>query len=141
MSEDDDMCEIIHKMKVTVTTDNKRGSGTDDPIKLYIGEHIWDLDHPYCDDFEKGRTDEFDLDIPEGLTSDWFQYFCLKKERSIHADKWVLNKIVVEINDRIIYDSGEINFAFVGGQATWCAKDFFYGKCRGNVSPDFDVKH
>lgn len=141
MSEDVDMCEIIHKMKVTVTTDNKRGSGTDDPIKLYVGEHTWDLDHPFCDDFEKGRTDDFDLDIPEGLTSDWFQYFCIKKEHIVHANKWILNKIVLEINDRVIYDSGEINFAFEGGQATWCAKDFFYGKCRGNVSPDFNVKH
>jgi hypothetical protein len=128
-------------MKIIITTANERKSGTDDPIKLYIGEHSWELDHPFCDDFEKGRTDEFELDIPEGFTSDWFQYLCLKKERDIKSDKWKLQRIVVEINDRVIYDSDDIDFWFKEGQSTWCARDFNYGKCRGNVSPDFDVKH
>ncbi len=141
MSEDEDMCEIINKMKVTITTADERGSGTDDPIKLYVGEHTWELDHPFCDDFEKGKTDSFDLDIPEGLTSDWFQYFCIKKEYDIRSDKWQLRRVILEINDRVIYDSGEMEFWFESGKSTWCAKDFFYGKCRGNVSPDFDVKH
>ncbi|MBN1331237.1 MAG: hypothetical protein JXA54_17345 [Candidatus Heimdallarchaeota archaeon] len=141
MSEDTDMCEIINQMKVTITTSNKRGSGTDDPIKLYVGDYAWDLDHPFCDDFEKGRTDEFELDIPKGMTSDWFQYFCLKKEHTIRSDNWILSRVVVEINNRIIYDTGEIEFNFSGGKNTWCARDFFYGKCRGNVSPDFNVKY
>ncbi|MGC9778242.1 MAG: hypothetical protein HZR80_03270 [Candidatus Heimdallarchaeota archaeon] len=141
MFEDEDMCEIINNMKVTITTANERGSGTDDPIKLYIGEHTWELDHPFCDDFEKGKTDVFDLDIPEGLTSDWFQYFCIKKELDIRSDKWQLRRVIVEINDRVIYDSSDIEFWFESSKSTWCAKDFFYGKCRGNVSPDFDVKH
>ena len=138
MSEDTDMCEIINQMKVTITTSNKRGSGTDDPIRLYIGEYSWELDHPFCDDFEKGKTDDFDL--PEGLTSDWFQYLCLKKEHAIQADKWILRKFILEINNRIVYDSGELEYAFEGGITTWCAKDFFYGKCRGDVSPDFKVR-
>jgi len=141
MTEDEDTCEIISKMRVTVTTANERKSGTDDPIKLYIGEYTWDLNHPFCDDFEKGRTDVFDLDIPKNFTSDWFQYFCLKKGRDIGHDKWQLRRIVLEINDRVIYDSGDIDIWFDKGKSTWCAKDFFYGKCRGNVSPDFEIKH
>jgi hypothetical protein len=140
VEETEDVCEIISKMKIKVTTAKDRKSGTDDPIKLYIGEHDWELDHPFCDDFEKGRTDEFDLDIPDGFTSDWFQFLCLKKERDIQSDNWKLQRIVVEINDRVIYDSGDIEFWFKAGQNTWCARDFSYGKCRGNVSPDFDVK-
>lgn len=141
MVENEETCEIISKMKVTVTTAKDRKSGTDDPIKLYIGEHSWDLEHPYCDDFEKGRTDVFDLDIPENFTSDWFQYFCLKKGRDVGHDKWHLKRIILEINDRVIYDSGDIDVWIESGKSTWCAKDFIYGKCRGNVSPDFDIKH
>ncbi|NHJ48093.1 MAG: hypothetical protein FK733_09925 [Asgard group archaeon] len=140
MEETEDVCEIISKMKIIVTTAKDRKSGTDDPIKLYIGEHDWELDHPFCDDFEKGRIDEFDLDIPQGFTSDWFQFLCIKKERDIKSDNWKLQRVVVEINDRVIYDSGDIEYWFKPGQSTWCAKDFVYGKCRGNVSPDFDIK-
>lgn len=140
MSEDEDMCEVINEMSITITTANERGSGTDDPIKLFIGEHTWELNHPFCDDFEKGKTDTFNLDIPQGLTSDWFQYFCIKKEHDIHSDKWQLRHVILKINDRVIYDSGDLEFWFKAGVSTWCAKDFFYGKCRGNISPDFNVK-
>jgi hypothetical protein len=140
MEETEEVCEIISKMNVKVITAKDRKSGTDDPIKLYIGEHEWELDHPFCDDFEKGRTDEFDLDIPEGFTSDWFQFLCIKKEGDIKSDNWKLQRLIVEINDRVIYDSGDIEFWFKPGQSTWCARDFNYGKCRGNVSPDFDIK-
>jgi len=38
VSENKDMCEIINKMKIILTTANTRGSGTKDPIKLYIGD-------------------------------------------------------------------------------------------------------
>jgi len=80
------------------------------------------------------------LTIPKGFTSDWFQYLCLKKHQDTKG-RWLLKRLIVEINDRTIYDSGEVNFIFEGGKTTWCAKDFFYGKCRGNVSPDFEVHH
>ncbi|MHA1188265.1 MAG: PLAT/LH2 domain-containing protein [Candidatus Heimdallarchaeota archaeon] len=140
MPDNEEACEIITKMKLTLITGKKWGSSTDDPVKLYIGEHEWDLDNPFCDDFEKGKTDVFELDIPEGLTSDWFQYFCLRKERAIHGDKWLLSNIKVEINDRLIYDSGEKEIWFQDGDVSWCAADFVYGKCRGSISPEFDVK-
>ena len=137
----EEQCEIVNKIKLTLKTGKKWGSATDDPVKLYIGDHIWELDNPFCDDFEKGKTDVFDLDIPEGLTSDWFQYFCLKKEQPLTGDKWLLTGLKVEINDRVIYDSGEIEIWFKGDRTSWCVSDFYYGKCRGNVSPDFDVHH
>ncbi|MFW9922264.1 MAG: PLAT/LH2 domain-containing protein [Candidatus Thorarchaeota archaeon] len=141
MSDSEDQCEIINSMKLIITTGKKWGSATDDPVKLYIGEHNWKLENPFCDLFEKGKTDTFELDIPKGLTSDWFQYFCLKKDGHIHGDKWLLNRVVLEINDRQIYDSGDISVWFEGGKVSWCARDFYYGKCRGNISPDFNVKH
>ena len=136
MVETKDKCEIINKIKLTITTSNKRGSGTDDPIKLYIGEHFWELKHPFCNDFEKGKTDVFNLDVPENMTSDWFQYFCMKKDVAVKG-KWILSRVKFEVNGRLIYDSGKIDYVFARGKTTWCAKDFFYGKCRGNVSPDF----
>ena len=140
MSENNDQCEIIHKMKLIFTTGKKWGSSTDDPVKLYIGEHEWNLDNPFCDDFEKGKIDTFELEIPDGLTSDWFQYFCLRKDRAIGGDKWLLSNVKLEINDRLIYNSGELEIWFEDGKTSWCAADFVYGKCRGNISPDFDVK-
>lgn len=140
MSENEDQCEIINKMTLKVTTGKKWGSDNDDPVKLYIGEHEWDLDNPFCDDFKKGKTDTFELDIPEGFTSDWFHYFCLKKEQALSKDKWLLTRVILEVNDRVIYDSGDMEFWFQGSNINWCAKDFNYGKCRGDVSPDFDVK-
>ena len=36
-------------------------------------------------------------------------------------------------------DSGEIKIWFEGGKTQWCVPDLNYGKCRGNVSPDFNV--
>ncbi|MEA2070868.1 MAG: hypothetical protein U9O98_06205 [Asgard group archaeon] len=136
----EDQCEIVNSAKVILTTGKKWRSSSDDPVKLYIGEHNWILDHPFCDDFEKGKTDTFELEIPEGLTSDWFQYFCLKKEKSLGGDKWLLKRVKFEVNGREIYDSGEIDIWFTDGKSSWCAKNFYYGKCRGNVSPDFAIK-
>jgi hypothetical protein len=136
----DETCEIVNSMKITLTTGKNWGSSSDDPVKLYIGEHFWVLDHPFCNDFEKGKTDIFDLEIPEGLTSDWFQYFCLRKDNPVTGSKWLLNGIKVEINERVIYENNDIEIWFSGNKTSWCVPDFYYGKCRGNISPDFDVR-
>ncbi len=125
-------------MKIILTTANTRGSGTKDPIKLYVGGYSWQLDNPFCEDFAVGKITEFNLSIPSDFTSDWFQFLCLKKHQDT-SGKWVLRRLILKINDRVVYDSGNINYVFEAGKTTWCAKDFFYGKCHGNVSPDFDI--
>ena len=61
--------EKIKTIQLEITTGSKRRNATDDPVELQIGEHGWILDLPDHDDFEKGRTDTYDLEVPEDMNS------------------------------------------------------------------------
>jgi hypothetical protein len=121
--------EKITKIVVELTTCKKFRGSTDDPIELYIGEHAWELDVPFYDDFEKGKTDTFDLKVPEGMDASWFQYFCLRKKASaLKEDDWCFEKIKLTINDKVVYEFGPEEIWLKGAQQTWCAPKFTYGK-------------
>ncbi|NHJ05145.1 MAG: hypothetical protein EAX90_09990 [Candidatus Heimdallarchaeota archaeon] len=121
--------EKIEKIVVEITTCSDRKSDTNDAIILYVGGHEWALDLPYYDDFEKGKTDVFDLDIPEGMNSSQIRYFCLKKKSHTNKDDdWCLSKIKVTINDKVIYERDKIHHWLKDNELSWCAPDFTYGQ-------------
>ena len=120
--------EKIEKMVVEITTGKARKSDTDNPVELYIGGHEWNLDIPNCDDFERGKTDKFELEIPDGMDSTWFRYFCLKKNTHTGKDDdWNIDKIKVIINDKVVYEKENINAWLKDNHTSWCAPGFSYG--------------
>ena len=54
----------IKKLTVEITTGDVTFAGTDDPVQLNIGGHSFQLDNPNRDDFERNRTDTFELELP-----------------------------------------------------------------------------
>ena len=56
--------EKIAKIVIEITTCDVRKSDTDNLVELYVGGHTWDLDIAKHDEFEKGKTDVFELDVP-----------------------------------------------------------------------------
>lgn len=121
--------EDIKKIVVEITTCSDRRSDTNNTVELYIGGHEWELDLPYVDDFERGKTDVFDLDIPDGLNSSGFRFFCLKKSsHSGRDDDWCIQKVKLTINDKVVYEKDNIHTWLKDNTQTWCAPDFSYGQ-------------
>ena len=121
--------EKIEKMVVEITTCSDRRSDTNNLVELYVGGHEWPLDLPYYDDFERGKTDTFDLDIPDGFNSSEIRYFCLKK--STHSgkdDDWCIQKVKVTINGKVVYEKDNIHAWLKDNEQTWCAPGFNYGQ-------------
>jgi hypothetical protein len=121
--------EKITKIVLELTTCKKFRGSTDDPIVLYIGSYSWDLDRPHHDDFERGEIDTFDLEIPVGMDSSWFQYLCLRKKApTTKEDDWCLEKIKLTINDNVVYEFGPEEIWLKHDKTSWCAPGFSYGK-------------
>ncbi len=122
--------EKIDKIVLELTTcSEKRKSSTDDPIVLYIGGHEWNLDKPHYDDFERGNTDSYNLDVPSDLTGSDFRYLCFKKKtRTAKDDDWCLDKIKLTINDKVVYEKDGLNAWLKGEKSSFCAPDFKYGQ-------------
>ena len=121
--------EKIESIQLEITTGSKRRNATDDPVELDIGEHEWVLDLPDHDDFEKGRTDVYDLKIPDDMNSSWFRYFCFKKKGDMYKDDdWVFVKLKVTINGKIVYEKDNLNAVLKADRARWCAPEFNFGK-------------
>lgn len=64
---------VSAEMKVTslalkVTTANLRGAGTDNAVYFDVGPWSWRLNQRWRNDFERGHTDIFTLDVPKGFT-------------------------------------------------------------------------
>ncbi|NHJ39148.1 MAG: hypothetical protein FK731_03885 [Asgard group archaeon] len=121
--------EKIEKIVIEITTGKKPGSSTDDEIQLNIGSHKWILDKPKHNDFEKGKTDVFELDVPPGMDSSWFRFLCFeKKVRFGRDDPWLLDKIILKVNDQIVFERANINIWIKADNKRWCAPTFSYGK-------------
>ncbi|MHA1462920.1 MAG: PLAT/LH2 domain-containing protein [Candidatus Heimdallarchaeota archaeon] len=126
----DKQYEKIDKIVIELTTcSEKRKSSTDDPVILYTGGHEWDLDKPHYDDFERGKTDSYNLDVPAGMDSSYFRYLCFKKRtRTAKGDDWCLDKIKLTINDKVVYEKDSLNAWLKGEKTSFCAPDFKYGQ-------------
>jgi len=121
--------EKIEKIVVELTTcDDKRRSSTDDAIEMYVGGHEWDIDKPHYDDFERGKTDSYDLDVPAGMNSSAFRYLCFKKKAHGKDDDWCLKKVKLTINDKVVYEKDNLNAWLNASKTSFCCPDFKYGQ-------------
>lgn len=120
--------EKIKKITIEITTGDKPGSSTDDEIQLNIGSHKWILDKPNYDDFERGKTDIYELDVPAGMDASWFRFLCFQKKHAGKENPWLLDKITLKINDQLIYEKENLGVWLKADKPRWCAPDFSYGK-------------
>ncbi len=122
--------EEIKKIVIEITTCKERRSDTDNPVELYVGGHTWELDISKHDEFEKGKTDVFTLDVPAGLNSNDFRYLCLRKKSRSKEDDWCIEKIKLIINDTVVYEKGSLKAWLKYDKTSWCAPDFSYGAAK-----------
>ena len=123
--------EKIEKIVIEITTCEERKSATDNPVELYVGGHKWQLDIPKHDEFEKGKTDVFELDVPAGMDSSDFRYLCLRKKTYSKDDDWCIAKIKLIINDNIVYEQDSLDAWLKEDKTSWCAPGFSYGQAGG----------
>jgi hypothetical protein len=77
----------IKSLKLQVTTRKDRGAGTDNAVYFDIGPLAWRLNKSWHNDFERGRTDTYNLPLPSGvvLSSDDILWLRLHKKGIIGA--------------------------------------------------------
>ncbi|MEA2071185.1 MAG: PLAT/LH2 domain-containing protein [Asgard group archaeon] len=121
--------EDIESIQIEITTCSKWFASTDNPVELYIGEHEWILDVENIDDFERGNTDTFDLEVPEDMDSSWFHYLCFRKRKYLGKDdNWCIKKIKLTVNGKVVYEKDNLNAWLQENNLSWCAPDFKYGQ-------------
>lgn len=119
----------IKTIILEITTGKKSRSGTNDLISLQIGGHQWILDKPRYDDFERGKTDIYELDVPPGMDASWFRFLCFQKKiQSGKDDDWQIEKIVLTINGKVVYEKANLDIWMKADRPRWCAHEFTYGK-------------
>lgn len=123
--------EKIEKLVIEVTTCKERRSDTDNAVELYVGGSKWQLDIAKHDEFEKGKTDVFELDVPDGLNSSDFRYLCLRKKTFSKDDDWCIEKIKLIVNDKVVYEQDSLNAWLKEDKTSWCAPGFSYGQAGG----------
>jgi hypothetical protein len=72
----------INRLALRVTTGNVRGAGTDNAVYFDIGPIGWKLGKAFHNDFEKGSTFSYELELPEGvhLTTEDILWYRLHKK-------------------------------------------------------------
>ena len=123
--------EKIEKIVIEITTCKERKSDTDNAVELYVGGHKWQLDIAKHDEFEKGKTDVFELDVSAGLNSSDFRYLCLRKKTHTKDDDWCIEKIKLIINDNVVYEQDSLDAWLKHNKTSWCAPGFTYGAAGG----------
>ena len=123
--------EKIEKIVIEITTCKDRRSDTDNPVELYVGGHTWELDIQKHDEFEKGKTDVFELNVPANFDSSNFRYLCLKKKIRSKDDDWCIEKIKLIVNDKVVYEKSSLHAWLKHDKTSWCAPDFTYGASGG----------
>lgn len=118
----------IESIVLTLRTKQKRFAAKKEiPFEFYIGKDKWRLRDPRAEELEKGHKGVFDLPIPEGMTSDWFRYLCLKKPQQKSKDDWYILELKLEINGNVEYHKEKTEIKIKADSMSWCAPDFVYG--------------
>lgn len=101
--------EIINMLKIKVTTADVAWAGTDDNVKIYLGGRSWNLDNTGRDDFERGRTDTFELDPGPNLYKSMISSIRIHKSPDGIAGGWKLKGLKIYVNGNMIYNKQNIN--------------------------------
>ena len=113
--------DLVSRLRVKITTGDVTWAGTDDDVTLTLAGRSWDLDNPDRDDFERGRTDTFDLDPGIGLYRSAIASVRIHKSPDGIAGGWRLKGVEVIVNGSTIYTSQSINRWLEDDQRTWSA--------------------
>ena len=70
----------VKTLAVKVTTRDLRGAGTDNAVYFDVGPWSWRLNQPWRNDFERGHTDTFELEVPSGFALDDVVWLRLHKK-------------------------------------------------------------
>ena len=57
----------VQSLAVQITTRDLRGAGTDNAVYFDVGPWAWRLNKKWRNDFERGHTDTFPLEVPTGF--------------------------------------------------------------------------
>lgn len=120
----------VSRITVDITTQDQLFAGTDDPIQLQIGGQSFKLDNPDQDDFERGNTDRFEIDIPgQRLTMELIRAVgtisIVKLDDSFFGGGWDFGAIRVWIGTATgapLYDNPEVNESLDGDDLEWHAE-------------------
>ena len=113
--------DVVSRLRVKITTADVTWAGTDDDVTLTLAGRSWDLDNPDRDDFERGRTDTFDLDPGIGLYRSAIASVRIHKSPDGIAGGWRLKGVEVIVNGSTIYSNQSINRWLEDDQRTWSA--------------------
>ena len=113
--------DLVSRLRVKITTADVTWAGTDDDVTLTLAGRSWDLDNPDRDDFERGRTDTFDLDPGIGLYRSAIASVRIHKSPDGIAGGWRLKGVEVIVNGSTIYNNQSINRWLEDDQRTWSA--------------------
>ncbi|KPK55646.1 MAG: hypothetical protein AMS22_03690 [Thiotrichales bacterium SG8_50] len=101
--------DIVNRLQVKVTTADVSWAGTDDNVRIYLGGRSWNLDNPGRNDFERGRTDTFDLDPGTSLYRPMISSIRIYKSPDGIAGGWKLKGLQIFVNGVRIYNNQSIN--------------------------------
>jgi len=101
--------DIVNELIVKVTTADVSWAGTDDDVTFYMGGRSWNLDNPWLNDFERGRTNTFRLDPGVGLYRSMLNTIRIHKSPDGIAGGWKLKGLQIFINGTRIYNNQSIN--------------------------------
>jgi len=113
--------DLVSRLRVKITTADVTWAGTDDDVTLTLAGRSWNLDNPDRDDFERGRTDTFDLDPGIGLYRSAIASVRIHKSPDGIAGGWRLKGVEVIVNGSTIYNNQSINRWLEDDQRTWTA--------------------
>ena len=113
--------DLVTTLRVRVTTGDVSYGGTDDDVTLTLGGRSWDLDDPSRDDFERGHTDQFDLDPGTGFYRSGIHSIRISKSPDGTYGGWRLKGVEVIVNGATIFNDQAIDLWLEDDHRTWSA--------------------
>ncbi|MGY2033398.1 PLAT/LH2 domain-containing protein [Nocardia gipuzkoensis] len=110
---------LVNSLRVKITTGDLARAGTDDDVTLTLAGRSWELDNVDRDDFERGRTDTFDLDPGPGLYGGDIHSVRIHKSRDGAAGGWRLKGVEVIVNGTTIFTNQSIDKWLENDDRTW----------------------
>jgi hypothetical protein len=100
---------LVNSLSISVATGDVWWAGTDDDVTLTLAGRDWNLDNPGHDDFERGNTDNFDLDPQTGFRVAEIHSIRLHKSPDGVAGGWRLHGVRLTVNGADLYNNQGID--------------------------------
>lgn len=90
-------------------------------MTLTLAGRNWNLDNEGRDDFERGRTDNFELDPLTGLHVSDIRSVRIHKSPDGFAGGWRLHGVKLTVNGSVVFDNQSIDRWLEDDNRTWSA--------------------